>query len=75
MTASNGGGSREAKGTALIRATVPGKLPAFIKSLLPEGWLAQVLHQRDEREALRPAGATCPTSPSSKAARSSRRCR
>lgn len=37
----------------LIRKTVPGKLPAFIESLLPEGWLAEVLHQRDEREALR----------------------
>ncbi len=37
----------------LVRATTPGKLPAFIESLLPEGWLAQVLHQRDEREALR----------------------
>ena len=37
----------------LIRETVPGKLPAFIESLLPEGWLAEVLHQRDERDALR----------------------
>lgn len=32
---------------------MPGKLPAFIESLLPEGWLAQVLHERDERETLR----------------------
>lgn len=40
-------------GPALIRQTMPGKLPAFIESLLPEGWLAQVLHQRDDREALR----------------------
>jgi serine/threonine-protein kinase HipA len=40
-------------GPALIRETAPGKLPAFIESLLPEGWLAQVLHERDEREALR----------------------
>lgn len=40
-------------GPPLIRQTAPGKLPAFIESLLPEGWLAQVLHQRDEREALR----------------------
>ena len=38
---------------ALVRETTPGKLPAFIESLLPEGWLAQVLHERDEREALR----------------------
>jgi serine/threonine-protein kinase HipA len=40
-------------GPALVRATTPGKLPAFIASLLPEGWLAQVLHERDERDALR----------------------
>lgn len=37
----------------LLRQTTPGKLPAFIDSLLPEGWLAEVLRQRDEREALR----------------------
>ena len=40
-------------GPVLVRETVPGKLPAFIESLLPEGWLAQVLHERDERETLR----------------------
>jgi serine/threonine-protein kinase HipA len=40
-------------GPALIRETTPGKLPAFIESLLPEGWLAQVLQERDERDALR----------------------
>lgn len=40
-------------GPVLVRETTPGKLPAFIESLLPEGWLAQVLHERDEREALR----------------------
>lgn len=40
-------------GPQLIRETVPGKLPAFIDSLLPEGWLAQVLHERDARDALR----------------------
>jgi serine/threonine-protein kinase HipA len=40
-------------GPALVRETTPGKLPAFVESLLPEGWLAQVLHERDEREALR----------------------
>jgi serine/threonine-protein kinase HipA len=40
-------------GPALIRETIPGKLPAFIESLLPEGWLAQVLHERDERDTLR----------------------
>ena len=40
-------------GPVLVRETVPGKLPAFIESLLPEGWLAKVLHERDERDALR----------------------
>lgn len=40
-------------GPPLIRETTPGKLPAFIESLLPEGWLAKVLHERDERDALR----------------------
>jgi serine/threonine-protein kinase HipA len=40
-------------GPKLVRETTPGKLPAFIESLLPEGWLAQVLHERDERESLR----------------------
>lgn len=37
----------------LIRETVPGALPPFIESLLPEGWLAQVLRDADERTALR----------------------
>lgn len=40
-------------GPPLIRETMPGSLPPFIESLLPEGWLAQVLHQRDERDVLR----------------------
>lgn len=40
-------------GPPLIRETTPGKLPAFVESLLPEGWLAQVLHPRDERDMLR----------------------
>jgi serine/threonine-protein kinase HipA len=40
-------------GPTLVRETTPGKLPAFIESLLPEGWLAQVLQERDDREALR----------------------
>lgn len=38
---------------ALVRETRPGSLPPFIESLLPEGWLAEVLHQRDVREMLR----------------------
>lgn len=37
----------------LVRQTSPGKLPAFVESLLPEGWLAQVLHERDDRDAIR----------------------
>ncbi|WGM45858.1 hypothetical protein KOAAANKH_00722 [Brevundimonas sp. NIBR10] len=37
----------------LVRETRPGSLPPFIESLLPEGWLAQVLGDRDERDALR----------------------
>jgi serine/threonine-protein kinase HipA len=38
----------------VIRQTVPGKLPPFILSLLPEGWLESVLkHHRDERALLR----------------------
>ncbi len=38
---------------ALIRQTTPGKLPPFIVSLLPEGWLAHVLNDKDERGLLR----------------------
>lgn len=45
--------SARQSGPSLVRETTPGKLPAFIESLLPEGWLAQVLHDRDERDALR----------------------
>jgi serine/threonine-protein kinase HipA len=37
----------------LIRQTTPGKLPPFILSLLPEGWLEAVLKDRDERATLR----------------------
>jgi serine/threonine-protein kinase HipA len=40
-------------GPALIRQTTPGKLPPFILSLLPEGWLESVLNDRDERAMLR----------------------
>jgi serine/threonine-protein kinase HipA len=38
---------------SVIRQTVPGKLPPFIVSLLPEGWLEAVLQDRDERAMLR----------------------
>ena len=37
----------------LIRQTMPGRLPPFVVSLLPEGWLTSVLHDRDERAMLR----------------------
>jgi serine/threonine-protein kinase HipA len=38
----------------VIRQTVPGRLPPFIVSLLPEGWLESVLNDhRDERALLR----------------------
>src|SRR6266849_9778651 len=37
----------------LIRQTTPGKLPPFIVSLLPEGWLEKVLKEKDERTLLR----------------------
>lgn len=40
-------------GPQLIRQTVPGRLPPFITSLLPEGWLESVLQNRDERSLLR----------------------
>lgn len=40
-------------GPTLIRQTTPGKLPPFILSLLPEGWLESVLQDRDERAMLR----------------------
>lgn len=43
----------ERKGPTLIRQTTPGKLPPFILSLLPEGWLESVLKDKDERAALR----------------------
>jgi len=37
----------------LVRQTTPGKLPPFIVSLLPEGWLEKVLKDKDERAMLR----------------------
>lgn len=43
----------ERRGPTLIRQTTPGKLPPFIMSLLPEGWLESVLKDKDERAALR----------------------
>ncbi|MEZ5447346.1 MAG: HipA domain-containing protein [Gammaproteobacteria bacterium] len=40
-------------GPPLIRQTTPGKLPPFILSLLPEGWLDSILKDTDERGTLR----------------------
>src|SRR5262245_14271873 len=40
-------------GPPLVRQTTPGKLPPFIVSLLPEGWLEKVLKDKDERALLR----------------------
>ncbi len=37
----------------LVQQRTPGKLPPFILSLLPEGWLEQVLKSRDERTLLK----------------------
>lgn len=38
----------------VVRQTIPGRLPSFILSLLPEGWLESVLKERrDERALLR----------------------
>jgi serine/threonine-protein kinase HipA len=42
----------DSSGPPLIRQTTPGKLPPFIVSLLPEGWLENVTH------VLKPAGAS-----------------
>jgi len=41
------------EGPPLVRQTTPGRLPPFIVSLLPEGWLEQVLKYQDERALLR----------------------
>lgn len=40
-------------GPPLVRQTTPGRLPPFIVSLLPEGWLEHVLNDKDERAVLR----------------------
>ena len=37
-------------GATPVRAGAPGRLPPFIESLLPEGWLEQVLKPKSERE-------------------------
>ena len=43
----------DGEGSPLIRQTTPGRLPPFISSLLPEGWLEQILQDKDERALLR----------------------
>ncbi len=43
----------DSDGPPLIRQITPGKLPPFIVSLLPEGWLESVLRDQDERAVLR----------------------
>lgn len=43
----------ESGGPPPVRQTTPGKLPPFIVSLLPEGWLERVLKDKDERTLLR----------------------
>jgi serine/threonine-protein kinase HipA len=43
----------DGEGPPLIRQTTPGRLPPFIVSLLPEGWLEEVLKDKDERAQLR----------------------
>lgn len=45
--------ANEDGGPTVVRPTTPGKLPPFILSLLPEGWLESVLRDRDERAVLR----------------------
>lgn len=40
-------------GPPLVRQTTPGRLPPFIESLLPEGWLNRALNSPDERVELR----------------------
>ena len=45
--------SKKNKNIPLIRQTIPGKLPPFINSLLPEGWLKSILKDEDERATLR----------------------
>jgi serine/threonine-protein kinase HipA len=41
------------EGPPIVRQTTPGRLPPLILSLLPEGWLEQVLKNQDERTLLR----------------------
>ncbi len=40
------------KGATPVRTGAPGRLPPFMESLLPEGWLARVLKPKSERERI-----------------------
>ena len=40
------------EGATPVRAGPPGRLPPFIESLLPEGWLERVLKPKSERERI-----------------------
>ncbi len=40
------------EGASPVRTGTPGRLPPFIESLLPEGWLERVLKPRSERERM-----------------------
>ena len=40
------------EGATPVRARAPGRLPPFIESLLPEGWLERVLRPKSERERI-----------------------
>ena len=40
------------EGATPVRSRLPGRLPPFIESLLPEGWLARVLRSKTERERI-----------------------
>ncbi len=44
---------RDYGGPPIVRQTTPGKLPPFILSLMPEGWLKTILNDKDERAVLR----------------------
>ena len=41
-----------AEGATPVRTGAPGRLPPFIESLLPEGWLERVLNPKSERERI-----------------------
>ena len=40
------------EGATPVRTAAPGRLPPFIESLLPEGWLERVLKPKSERERI-----------------------